>query len=93
MSLSQEQKQQINNLVDCRDNIIDNVAKIQQILQIFFPEEYSVAYQFWIPQIVTALHDNDKWLPRGDKNMQQTMDRLTDKLLNDEASGVSKYIK
>lgn len=93
MSLSETQKNQINNLIDCRDEIIDNLAKIQQILQTHFLDEYNIAYQFWIPQIVTALSDDDRWLSRGDKNMQQTIDRLMDKIKSDSVSGVSKYIK
>lgn len=93
MSLSQEQKDQFNRLIDYRDQITDALFHIERILKTYFPEEFEIAYQFWIPQITTALYNDDRWLNRGERTMQQTIDRLMDKIKNSANSGVSKYIK
>ena len=93
MSLTQEQKDQFNKLIDYRDQIIESLFHIEHILKQYFPEEFEIAYQFWIPQITTALYENPKWLNRGDRSMQETIDRLIDKIKNEDAhKGVSKYI-
>ena len=93
MSLSKDQRDQFNKLIEHRDVIIDNLSSIENILKIYFSEEFYIAYQHWIPQIITALKEDSRWLPRGDRNMQQTIDRLADKIFNESNSGVSKYIK
>lgn len=85
-------KNQINKLIYYRETIIDNLANIQQILMNDFPKEYEIAYQFWIPQIVTALYEHNNWLQRGEKNMQQTIDRLMNSITDTDNAGVSKYI-
>lgn len=91
MSLTNEQKEQINRLVDHRDEITNALFHIERILKHYFPEEFYVAYQHWIPQIVTALYEDKKWLPRGEFTMQQCLNRLLDKASEDQ-KGVSKYI-
>lgn len=93
MTSIQEQKYQLNKLIDYRDNIYDAVFHLQRILKTYFPDEYDVAYQHWIPQILTALNEDDRWLSRGERTVQQSIDRLTDKLITDSDKGVSKYIK
>lgn len=92
MSLTQQQKDQINNLIDYRDKIVDSLFHIERILKEYFPEEFDVAYQHYIPQITTALYEDKKWLPRGNQTMQQTLNRLLDKSQNSSDKGVSKYI-
>lgn len=93
MSLTQEQKDQFNKLIDYRDQITDSLFHIERILKHYFPEEFEIAYQFWIPQITTALYEDSRWLNRGEKSMQQTIDRLMDKIKSgDTHKGVSKYI-
>lgn len=92
MSLTQEQKDQINNLIDYRDKIEDSLFHIERILKHYFPEEFDIAYQHYIPQITTALYEDKKWLSRGDQTMQQTINRLLDKVKNSSDKGVSKYI-
>lgn len=82
----------LNKLFQYRDNIEDILVEIEALLQVEFPEEYSVAYQHWIPQIKTALKDNTKWLPRGQYSMEYTLDHILDKITNDLGLGVSKYI-
>lgn len=92
MSLTQQQKDQINNLLDHRDQIIKSLFHIERILKEYFPEEFDIAYQHYIPQITTALYEDKKWLSRGSQTMQQTLNRLLDKSKNASDKGVSKYI-
>jgi hypothetical protein len=91
MSLTQVQKDQLNSLIDYRDQITGSLFHIERILKVYFPEEFEVAYQYYIPQITTALYVDDKWLPRGEQTMQHTINRLLDKANNDKV-GVKKYI-
>lgn len=90
--LTQEQKNQFNKLIDYRDEIADSMFHIERILKTYFPEEFDVAYQHWIPQISTALANTDRWLNRGEINMQYTIDRIQDKITEDFGQGVSKYV-
>jgi flagellar biosynthesis chaperone FliJ len=76
MSLTNEQKHQLNRLIDYRDQITNSLFHIERIIKTYFPEEFEIAYQQWIPQITTALYDHDKWLPRGEQTLQNTIDRL-----------------
>ena len=91
MSLSQEQKNQILLLKKHRDEIINNLYSIEKIIKVYFPEEFDVAYQHWIPQISTALYDYEKWLPRGSQTMQHTLDRVLDKE-NDTGQSIGKFL-
>lgn len=92
MTFTQTQKDQLNKLFDHRDEIVNALFHIERILKEYFPEEFEVAYQHWIPQITTALYEDKKWLPRGQFTMQQTLNRLLDKSKEFESKGVSKYI-
>ena len=89
--LTQEQKDQLNNLIDYRDEISNSMFHIERILKTYFPDQYTDAYQHWIPQILTGLDNSVKWLPRGQLSLQDTIDRIKDN--NDSAGGVSKFIK
>lgn len=89
--MNQEQKDQLNNLMDYRDSISNSLFHIDRILKSYFPEQYADAYQHWIPQILTALDNSVKWLPRGQLTLQDTIDRIKDD--NDSIGGVSKFIK
>lgn len=79
MTLTNEQLHQLNNLIDYRDQITDSLFHIERIIKQYFPEEFEVAYQHWIPQIVTALYEDGRWLPRGQHTLQETIDRIMDK--------------
>ena len=91
MSLTKEQKDQINNLVDYRDDIIDSLFHIERILKTYFPEEFDIAYQHWIPQISTALLNYEKWLPRGSQTMENTLSRILDKE-NNTSQSIGKFL-
>lgn len=92
MSLNDEQKHQLNKLIDHRDEISNALFHIERIIKHHFPEEFELAYQHWIPQITTALYEDKRWLPRGEYSMQNTINRLLDKIKDDGQKGVSKYI-
>lgn len=79
MSLTQQQKDQINKLIDYRDEISKSLFHIERILKEYFPEEFERALQFYLPQIVTALHEDKKWLSRGEYSLQNTIDNLLDR--------------
>lgn len=93
MSLNNEHRHQFDKLVQYRDQISECLFHIELILKEYFPEEFDLAYQHYIPQIKTALFDEKKWLSRGGYNMQDTINNIFDKLKDDSRSGVSKYIK
>jgi hypothetical protein len=90
MSLTTEQKEQLSKLLSHRDDVVGSLFEIEQILKKYFPEEFDVAYQHWIPQIITALYDNKKWLPRGDQTMEKSIQRIRDK--DNNGKGVYRYI-
>ena len=81
----------IEDLLDAREEIAQSLKKIETILQTHFNKYYVDAYQHWIPQILTALYNDVKWLPRGQANFQDTIDRIKDSV--DSSGGVSKFIK
>ena len=89
--MNQEQKDQLNALMDYRDSISNAMFHIEQILKTYFPDQYADAYQHWIPQVLTALDNDLKWLPRGQLTLQDTIDRIKDD--SDSVGGVSKFIK
>jgi flagellar biosynthesis chaperone FliJ len=91
MSLTQTQRDQINCLIDYRDEIVKNLFHIERILKTYFPEEFEIAYQHYIPQITTALYEDKKWLQRGDHTLQQTINRLMDKAQETDQS-IQKFI-
>lgn len=93
MSLSEEQKHQINKLIDYRDSVVDSLFHIERILKTYFPEEFERAIQFYIPQITTALYEDKKWLSRGDYSLQNTIDNLLQrcKTTDTRETGVKKY--
>lgn len=92
MSLTQEQKDQINKIIDHRDRIVDALFHIERILKVYFPEEFEKAYQFYLPQITTALYEEKKWLSRGEYSLQDTISKLLE-LSKDskEIKGVTKF--
>ena len=93
MSLAQEQKDQINSLLDNRDKIVDSLYHIERILKTYFPEEFERAIQFYLPQITTALYEDKKWLNRGEYSLQNTIDNLLERCkTNDSGKGTTKYL-
>jgi hypothetical protein len=93
MSLTQEQRDQINNLVDHRDEIVSSLFHIERILKTYFPEEFERAIQFYLPQITTALYEDRKWLSRGEYSLQNTIDNLMERCKIEQSNqGLKKFI-
>ena len=93
MSLTKEQKDQINKLIDNRDEIVNGLFHIELILKTYFPEEFERAIQFYLPQITTALYEDKKWLNRGEYSLQNTIDNLLERCkTNDSGKGTTKYL-
>ena len=92
MSLTNEQKYQLNKLIDYRDQITSSLFHIERIIKEYFPEEFDVAYQHWIPQITTSLYEDQRWLPRGEQTMQHSINRLLDKAQEQSSQTVSKFL-
>jgi len=94
MSLTQEQKDQINSLVDRRNEIVNSLFHIERILKTYFPEEFERAIQFYIPQITTALCEDKKWLNRGEYSLQNTIDNLIErcKMIDGKNKSLNKYL-
>lgn len=98
MSLTNEQKHQVNKLIDHRDNIVNALFHIERILKTYFPEEFEMGIQFYIPQITTALYEHEKWLSRGEYSLQNTIDNLMERCKNNldtesSSNSISKYFK
>ena len=93
MSLTTEQRDQINKLVDYRDEIVSSLFHIERILKTYFPEEFERAIQFYLPQITTALYEDKKWLSRGEYSLQNTIDNLLERCkTNESGKGTTKYL-
>jgi hypothetical protein len=93
MSLTQEQRDQINNLVDHRDEIVSSLFHIERILKTYFPEEFERAIQFYLPQITTALYEDRRWLSRGEYSLQNTIDNLIERCKIEKSNqGLKKFI-
>ena len=91
MSLTNEQKHQLNRLIDYRDQISSGLFHIERILKANFPEEFEKAIQFYIPQITTALYEHEKWLSRGEYSLQNTIDNILERCNNNCTTGIKKY--
>lgn len=93
MSLTQQQKDQINNLIDHRDTIVKSLFHIERILKEYFPEEFERAIQFYLPQVTTALYEDKKWLSRGDYSLQNTIDNLLERCkILEESGNLKKFL-
>lgn len=90
MNFTPEQQYQLNQLIDYRDKIADSLFHIERIIKVYFPEEFDLAYQYWIPQITTALYEDKRWLNRGDQTMQNTINRLMDKRTMEIGQSIKK---
>lgn len=95
MNLTDEQKRQLNNIFEHRDQIVELVFRLEKIIKQYFPEEFDIAYQHWIPQIITAMYEDNRWLPRGEQTLQHTINRILDKekeKSQEIGQGIRKFI-
>ena len=89
--MKQQKQSQLEVITDLREDIKNSLSTIESLIKEYFPEHYSDAYQHWIPQVLTALYNDVKWLPRGSLTLQDTIDQIKD--TDEFLGGVSKYIK
>lgn len=75
----QHKRHKFEQIIAYRNLIQDSVQKMLLILKDEFPDQYDIAYQHWVPQIVTALEKNSKWLPRGEYSLEDTIKSILDK--------------
>lgn len=93
MNINDSQKEALHKLLAYRETIEDIVSEIEAILQVYFPQEFEIAYQHWLPQILTSLRYNKKWLSRGEYSMEYTINRILDQInFDNNHKGVCKYI-
>lgn len=90
MNLTENQKHHLNRLYDYRNDISRSMYHIERILKDYFPDQYSLAYQHWIPQIITALEHDSRWLDRGVYTMRNTLDKISEK--DEPVRGIKKVI-
>lgn len=63
-------------LCQIKNEIFTLTKEAEDILKVNYPNLYSISISFWIPQIITALDQNEKWLARGDHTMQDMLDKI-----------------
>jgi hypothetical protein len=80
MSLTTAQKDKLKDILVHRDMIVEHIYNIERILKQYFPEEFDIAYQHYIPQIITALYEDSRWLPRGQYTLEQSVARIVDRM-------------
>jgi len=90
VSFDQERFYQFRKLYDYRNQIMNSVFQMERILREYFPENYDLAYQHWIPQIITAIEDDEKWLNRGVYNFEDTVRSISEN--DDSSGGITKVI-
>lgn len=70
-------------LCQIQREIVNLTNEAGEIIKQKFPEHYSISISFWIPQLITALEKNKKWLPRGDHSMEEILDKIKLNIQND----------
>lgn len=82
----------VDRLLELRGAINTNLLEIEDIIKSYFPKQYENSYQHWIPQIITALYNDTKWLPRGELTLQDTINQIIDIKITDKTS-LSNFIR
>jgi len=80
---------ELETLLSLRNEIAERVFNIENILLKHNTKIHDIAYQHWIPQIITALFDNTKWLSRGEYSMEYTLKQMLD---DNDGKGISKFL-
>jgi hypothetical protein len=70
-------------------NIEDSLYAIENLIKAEYPEKYEIFYQHIMPQILTALNDDTKWLSRGNYSIEYIVKSIINS--NDSNSGLKKY--
>jgi len=92
--MSRDSTSDIVEIAAYKDSILYNLSKIEEILKSKYPDQYHIAYQHWIPQIVTAIQEDSRWLNRGQYSIDYTIRTITDNTEdNHSQKGVIKFVK
>lgn len=78
--------QQIKSL---SKNIEDSLCAIDNLIKVEYPEKYEIFYQHIMPQILTALKNDTKWLARGEYNLEYILKSISNE--HDCGDGLKKY--
>lgn len=87
----------VEELESLESSILETLTRIESILRETpsFTKEYYLASSHYIPQIITALKNNTKYLPRGEYTLEDTINSLKDSFDSEnekQTKGVKKYI-
>jgi hypothetical protein len=63
-------------LCQIKKEILNLTKEAEDIIKVKYPEHYSLSISFWIPQLITALEESDKWLSRGEYCMQNVLNKI-----------------
>jgi hypothetical protein len=66
----------LQRLKEIRDEIVKLVMEADLILRVDYPKEREKAYSFWIPQLITAMRSDSRWLDRGEYSMDKTISEI-----------------
>jgi hypothetical protein len=80
-------KDHISNLL----NLKDKVWEIEAYIRNFYPKYYEQCFQHWLPQIITAIKNDTRWLKRGQFSIEDTINSIRDSD-NKDQSGIQKFI-
>lgn len=81
----------IRQIKSLSKNIEDSLHAIDSLIKVEYPEKYEIFYQHIMPQILTALYDDTKWLSRGNYSIDYLLKSL---LANtNSTNGLKKYIE
>jgi hypothetical protein len=72
-------------------NIEDSLSAIDNLIKVEYPNKYEIFYQHIMPQIITALNNDTKWLPRGRYNLEYLLNSISNN--NKYTNGLKKYIE
>lgn len=79
----------IRQIKSLSKNIEDSLYAIENLMKVEHPEKYEIFYQHIMPQILTALNDDTKWLSRGEYNLEYILKSITNE--HDCSNGLNKY--
>jgi len=72
-------------------DIEDSLSRIDTLMRENYPDKREIFYQHILPQIITALHQQSRWLPRG----RYSLEYLVQSILNEDtkSSGIKSYLE
>lgn len=81
----------LRQIQELSKNIEDTLYTIDNILNKHCPDKRDIFYQHILPQIITALREESKWLPRGQYSLEYIVECIVNEN-NETALGLQKYL-